>query len=80
MQDPTPSNDTRIDSEKTTADRFCNEVVVKKSIMLDHLPTNFDVAFSRARETLMMEGNMAEKRASSPSQEGVLDILDFITF
>jgi hypothetical protein len=73
MQDPTPSNDTRIVIEKTTADRVCNEVVVKKSIMLDHLPTNFDVAFRRARETLMMEGNMAEKRAIRLSQEGVLD-------
>jgi hypothetical protein len=44
-------------------------VVVKKSIMLDHLPTNFDVAFRRARETLMMEG--ANKFPTEP--EGVLN-------
>jgi hypothetical protein len=44
-------------------------VVAKKSIMLDHLPTNFDVAFRRARETLMMEG--ANKLPTEP--EGVLD-------
>lgn len=36
---------------------MCSELVVKKSIIMDHLPTNFDVAFRRARETLMLEGN-----------------------
>lgn len=42
--------------------------------MLDHLPTNFDVAFRRARETLMMESNMtsiSEKRDGE--EQGVLD-------
>lgn len=43
--------------EKTRAERVCSELVVKKSIVMDHLPTNFDVAFRRARETLMLEGN-----------------------
>ncbi|KAI8098270.1 uncharacterized protein B0P05DRAFT_521149 [Gilbertella persicaria] len=68
--DPTPSNDTRIVVEKTTASKVCDEVVVRKSIILDHLPTNFDVAFKRARETLMMEG-CAHKKGESLS--GVLD-------
>ncbi|KAI8646615.1 hypothetical protein BD408DRAFT_428613 [Parasitella parasitica] len=71
--DPTPSNDTRIVIEKTTATKVCNEVVVKKSIMLDHLPTNFDVAFRRARETLMMEGTSAVQSEKRPSVDGVLD-------
>ncbi|KAI8374089.1 hypothetical protein EDC96DRAFT_12664 [Choanephora cucurbitarum] len=54
--DPTPSNDTRIVVEKAITSRVCDEIVVRKSILLDHLPTNFDVAFKRARETLMLEG------------------------
>lgn len=37
--------------------------------MLDHLPTNFDVAFRRARETLMLEG--ANKLPTEP--DGVLN-------
>lgn len=53
--------------ERTTGIKVCNEVIVRKSIMLDHLPTNFDVAFRRARERLMMEG-----RQRRPSL-GVLD-------
>jgi hypothetical protein len=67
--DPTPSNDTRIVIEKTNAKKVCEEVIVKRSILLDHLPTNFDVAFRRARETLMMEGT----NAKHPSTDGVLD-------
>jgi hypothetical protein len=51
----------------------CNEVVVKKSIILDHLPTNFDVAFRRARETLMMEGSSIIPPEKRPSVDGVLD-------
>ena len=42
--------------EKAITSRVCDEIVVRKSILLDHLPTNFDVAFKRARETLMLEG------------------------
>ncbi|KAL7325481.1 hypothetical protein PS15p_207952 [Mucor circinelloides] len=71
--DPTPSNDTRIVIEKTAATKVCNEVVVKKSIMLDHLPTNFDVAFRRARETLMMEGSLIVPSGKKSSADGVLD-------
>ncbi|CAO3607221.1 unnamed protein product [Mucor fragilis] len=71
--DPTPSNNTRIVIEKTTATKVCNEVVVKKSIMLDHLPTNFDVAFRRARETLMMEGSSIVPPEKKSSADGVLD-------
>lgn len=59
--------------EKTTATKVCNEVVVKKSIMLDHLPTNFDVAFRRARETLMMEGSSIVPPEKKSSADGVLD-------
>lgn len=41
--------------------------------MLDHLPTNFDVAFRRARETLMMEGNSIIPPEKRPSVDGILD-------
>ncbi|KAI9483327.1 MAG: hypothetical protein EXX96DRAFT_557738 [Benjaminiella poitrasii] len=73
--DPTPSNDTRIVVEKTNATTVCNEVVVKKSILLDHLPTNFDIAFRRARETLMMEGgsSIIPSTKKKSSANGVLD-------
>ncbi|GAA5811701.1 hypothetical protein MFLAVUS_005142 [Mucor flavus] len=67
--DPTPSNETRIVIEKSTATKVCNELVVKKSIIMDHLPTNFDIAFRRARETIMLEGSsiIPERK------DGVLD-------
>ncbi|KAI7903957.1 uncharacterized protein BX663DRAFT_505867 [Cokeromyces recurvatus] len=73
--DPTPSNDTRIVVEKTNAITACNEVVVKKSILLDHLPTNFDIAFRRARETLMMEGgsSILPQTKKPSAANGVLD-------
>lgn len=48
-------------------------MIVKRSILLDHLPTNFDVAFRRARETLMMEGKGALQNKRRPSADGVLD-------
>ncbi|RCH98383.1 hypothetical protein CU097_011616 [Rhizopus azygosporus] len=56
--DPTPSNQGRITIEKTTAMNVSEEVVIKKSILTDHLPTNFDLAFRKAREALMLEGTM----------------------
>ncbi|ORE02652.1 alpha/beta-hydrolase, partial [Rhizopus microsporus var. microsporus] len=56
--DPTPSNQDRITIEKTTAMNVSEEVVIKKSILTDHLPTNFDLAFRKAREALMLEGTM----------------------
>ncbi|KAG2208661.1 hypothetical protein INT47_007759 [Mucor saturninus] len=66
--DPTPANESRIVVEKTTAERVCSELVVKKSIIMDHLPTNFDVAFRRARETLMLEGNKSGVLDPHPQQ------------
>ncbi|RCH77708.1 hypothetical protein CU098_006902, partial [Rhizopus stolonifer] len=54
-EDPTPSNGNRITMEKTSAENVCNEVVIKKSILADHLPTNFDMAFNKAREAVMLE-------------------------
>lgn len=72
--DPTPSNPTRIVIERTNAKRVSQEVVVKRSIFLDHLPTNFDVAFTRAREALMIHGGQ-QNRASTEGKlpAGVLD-------
>ncbi|ORY99297.1 hypothetical protein BCR43DRAFT_489056 [Syncephalastrum racemosum] len=59
--DPAPHNETRIVIERTDAKRVSSEVIVRRSIVLDHLPTNFDVAFRRAREALMVgAGKMSE--------------------
>ncbi|KAG1460867.1 hypothetical protein G6F46_003776 [Rhizopus delemar] len=54
--DPISSNKNRIVVEKTSAELVSNEVVVKKSILADHLPTNFDLAFYKAREAIMLGG------------------------
>lgn len=43
--------------ERTDAKRVSGEVIVRRSIILDHIPTNFDVAFTRAREALMLDKN-----------------------
>jgi len=56
--DPAPGKDpTRIVVERTDAKRVSGEVIVRRSIILDHIPTNFDVAFTRAREALMLDKN-----------------------
>ncbi|KAL0095662.1 hypothetical protein F4703DRAFT_1825992 [Phycomyces blakesleeanus] len=71
--DPTPSNETRIVIERTDAERVSREIIVRRSIVLDHLPTNFDIAFKRAREALMMEGSSHTEPSHSLRPEGILD-------
>ncbi|KAI9286188.1 hypothetical protein BC943DRAFT_321438 [Umbelopsis sp. AD052] len=72
--DPTPSNPTRMVIERTDAKQVSQEVVVKRSIFLDHLPTNFDVAFTRAREALMIHGG--QHPVSTDAKEAPAGILD----
>ncbi|KAG2227573.1 hypothetical protein INT45_002258, partial [Circinella minor] len=69
--DPAPRDDTRIVIERTDAKRVSSEIIIRRSIVLDHLPTNFDLAFRRAREALMLQDTGSSGR---PSQEsgGVL--------
>ncbi|KAI8992628.1 hypothetical protein BDB01DRAFT_832918 [Pilobolus umbonatus] len=50
--DPIPKNDTRIVIERTSPERVSTELIIRMSIILDHLPTNFDLAFHRALEGL----------------------------
>lgn len=51
--------------ERTTAKRVSSELILKKSIVLDHLPTNFDIAFRRATESMMVD--------KKEEQDGILD-------
>ncbi|KAL0091788.1 hypothetical protein J3Q64DRAFT_1819449 [Phycomyces blakesleeanus] len=51
--DPVPGKDTRIVVERTDPRRVSSELIIRRSILLDHLPSNFDVSFRRAREALM---------------------------
>lgn len=53
--DPTPNNDSRIVIERTTPEKVSTELILKRSILLDHLPTNFDVAFSKALDSLKIK-------------------------
>ncbi|KAI9365130.1 hypothetical protein BD770DRAFT_468825 [Pilaira anomala] len=50
--DPIPNNESRIVIERATPEKVSTELIIRMSILLDHLPTNFDVAFKRALETL----------------------------
>ncbi|KAI8375214.1 hypothetical protein BD560DRAFT_393065 [Blakeslea trispora] len=50
--DPIPNNESRIVVERTTPEKVSTELIIRMSIVLDHLPTNFDVAFKRALESL----------------------------
>src|ERR1700710_1585370 len=60
--------------ERTNAKQVSQEVVVKRSIFLDHLPTNFDVAFTRAREGLMIHGGHQIRTSTEGKLEtGVLE-------
>ncbi|CAO3591233.1 unnamed protein product [Absidia cylindrospora] len=63
--DPTPKNETRIVIERTSAKRVSSELILKKSIVLDHLPSNFDIAFRRATESMMTD--------AKDQQDGILD-------
>ncbi|KAI8083036.1 uncharacterized protein BX664DRAFT_339672 [Halteromyces radiatus] len=59
--DPVPGNDTRVVIEKTSAQQVCSEVVIQRSVIGDHLPSNFDLAVKRCRETLMRQGQQQQK-------------------
>ncbi|KAG2232972.1 hypothetical protein INT48_001035, partial [Thamnidium elegans] len=50
--DPIPNNESRIVIERSTPEKVSTELIIRMSILLDHLPTNFDVAFKRALEAL----------------------------
>ncbi|CAO3600254.1 unnamed protein product [Absidia cylindrospora] len=54
--DPVPGHDTRVVIEKTNATQVCTEVIAQRSVIGDHLPSNFDLAVKRCRETLMRKG------------------------
>jgi hypothetical protein len=41
--------------ERTTPEKVSTELILKRSILLDHLPTNFDVAFSKALDSLKIK-------------------------
>ncbi|CAM0139546.1 unnamed protein product [Umbelopsis sp. WA50703] len=72
--DPTPSNPTRMVVERTSAKQVSQELFIRRSIFLDHLPTNFDVAFTRARESLMIHGGQQLRLSTErKSPEGVLE-------
>ncbi|KAI9483982.1 MAG: hypothetical protein EXX96DRAFT_560377 [Benjaminiella poitrasii] len=49
--DPTPKNESRIVIERTSPERVSTELIIRMSIILDHLPTNFDLAFRRAMDS-----------------------------
>ncbi|KAI9491174.1 hypothetical protein BDB00DRAFT_510582 [Zychaea mexicana] len=70
-RDPAPRDDTRIVIERTDPKRVSSEIIIRRSIILDHLPTNFDLAFRRAREALMLQDTASSHRPSSES--GVLE-------
>lgn len=56
--------------ERTDARRVSSEIIVRRSIILDHLPTNFDLAFRRAREALMVGTG---RTSTDSKQAGILD-------
>lgn len=55
--------------ERTDTKRVSGEVIVRRSIILDHIPTNFDVAFTRAREALMLDRGPTENGGLPASME-----------
>ncbi|KAI7867972.1 hypothetical protein BDF14DRAFT_1798206 [Spinellus fusiger] len=65
--DPVPGKDTRIVVERTDAYRVSKELIIQKSILLDHLPSNFDISFQRAREALKAQKDQPGK------PNGILD-------
>ena len=69
--DPAPRDDTRIVIERTDPRRVSSEIIIRRSIILDHLPSNFDLAFRRAREALMLSDTLSNRR-SSESEPGIL--------
>ncbi|CAO3694047.1 unnamed protein product [Rhizopus stolonifer] len=81
--DPAPNNDSRIVIERTTPEKVSTELIIKRSILLDHLPTNFDVAFGRALESLTIkptdqltkdqQRKREEMKRNESTQEKILD-------
>ncbi|CAO3625422.1 unnamed protein product [Mucor fragilis] len=70
--DPIPKNESRIVIERTTPEKVSTELILRMSILLDHLPTNFDVAFRRAMESFSKNDDAKdeENNVSLESDDG----------
>ncbi|KAI8992179.1 hypothetical protein BDF20DRAFT_848787 [Mycotypha africana] len=68
--DPTPEDESRIVIERTTPERVSTELIIRRSILLDHLPTNFDVAFRRAMTSLEKASRRKDGRKDTNASLG----------
>lgn len=60
--------------ERTTPEKVSTELIIRMSILLDHLPTNFDVAFARAMETLNLSKDETEAYEHSGAAEHIAEM------
>ncbi|CAO3591175.1 unnamed protein product [Absidia cylindrospora] len=67
--DTTPENKSRIVVERTSAKRVSSELILKKSIILDHLPSNFDIAMASVTPTTESIKTKAEQAQNKPIRE-----------
>ncbi|KAL0139300.1 hypothetical protein V8B55DRAFT_1522709 [Mucor lusitanicus] len=68
--DPIPKNESRIVIERTTPEKVSTELILRMSILLDHLPTNFDVAFRRAMESFVKNDDAKDEENNVSLESG----------
>ncbi|EPB86325.1 hypothetical protein HMPREF1544_06864 [Mucor circinelloides 1006PhL] len=68
--DPIPKNESRIVIERTTPEKVSTELILRMSILLDHLPTNFDVAFKRAMESFAKNDDAKDEENNVSLESG----------
>lgn len=59
--------------ERATPEKVSTELIIRMSILLDHLPTNFDVAFKRALETLDGGSQLNTAGLEEQAKDGVYE-------
>lgn len=56
--------------ERTTPEKVSTELILRMSILLDHLPTNFDVAFKRAMESFAKNDDAKDEENNVSLESG----------
>ncbi|KAG5460225.1 MAG: hypothetical protein BJ554DRAFT_7752 [Olpidium bornovanus] len=65
---PTEGNRARVVVERADAEQF-TEFAIRRTMLVDHLPNTYDREFTRARETIMLEGGRRARAVPNSSSE-----------
>ncbi|CAO3649096.1 unnamed protein product [Cunninghamella blakesleeana] len=73
--EPLSDHDTRVVIKKTNAIDVSSEIIVRRSVITDHLPSTFDMACKRARETLMLQQQKTQQNENNETKHSSIKTL-----